>query len=432
MSLSGELGSIIIRGMVIDMNDRQFHTLVQLQAFLDGTMAVDFAVTADERYDFIARTLQRFGYRRLPRAGKGVVLRFLERVSGYSRQQLTRLVKRGSEQRPLSKRYCASRTSFARTYTSADVRLLAHTDSLHDTLSGLATKKLMERAYGIFGDARYARLAVISVAHLYNLRQQTGYQRHRQVWTKTRPVTVAIGERRAPSPNHQPGYLRVDSVHQGDRDGVKGVYHINTVDCVTQYEGVATCERISEAFLIPVLEALLDSFPFVIKGFHSDNGSEYINRHVAELLNKLLIEEQTKSRSRHCNDNAQAESKNGAIVRKHLGYSHIPQRFATLVNAFCSEHLNPYINFHRPCLFAETITDAKGRQRKRYPYRLMMTPYEKLKSLPKAEQFLKPGITFALLAAQAAAVSDNDAAQRLNGARAILFKTIFNRSTKAA
>ena len=424
--------SIMMEGMVIDMNDKELATLAQLQAFLEGTTAVDFTVAADERYDFIARTVQRFGYRLLPRAHKAVVLRYLERVSGYSRQQLTRLVKRGAEQYPLTKRYCASRTSFARTYTSADVRLLAHTDSLHSTLSGLATKKLMERAYGIFGDARYQRLAAISVAHLYNLRHRAGYQRLRQVWTRTRPVTIAIGERRAPSPNHQPGYLRVDSVHQGDQDGIKGVYHINTVDCVTQYEGVATCERISEAFLIPALEALLDSFPFVIKGFHSDNGSEYINRNVAQLLNKLLIEEQTKSRSRHSNDNAQAESKNAAIVRKHLGYSHIPQRFAALVNAFCRDHLNPYINFHRPCLFAETITDAKGRQRKRYPYALMMTPYEKLKSLPLAEQFLKPGITFQQLDAQASAISDNDAAQRLNDARAILFKTIFNRSKKAA
>jgi transposase InsO family protein len=422
----------MMRGMVIDMNDEQLHTLAELQAFLDGTMAVDFAVAADERYDFIARTVRRFGYGRLKRTEKAVVLRFLERVSGYSRQQLSRLVKRGGERHQLIKRYRASRTSFARTYTSADVLLLAATDTLHGTLSGLATKKLMERAFGVFGDARYARLAIISVAHLYNLRQQTGYQRHRRLWTKTRPVTIAIGERRAPAPNHQPGYLRVDSVHQGDQDGVKGVYHINTVDCVTQYEGVATCERISEAFLIPVLEALLDSFPFVIRGFHSDNGSEYINHDVAKLLNKLLIEEQTKSRSRHCNDNAQAESKNGAIVRKHLGYSHIPQRFATLVNTFCCEHLNPYINFHRPCLFAEIITDAKGRQRKHYPYKLMMTPYEKLKSLAFAEQYLKSAINFQQLDVQAGAMSDNEAAQRLNEARAVLFRTIFNRSTKAA
>ncbi|MEK7730722.1 MAG: integrase [Planctomycetota bacterium] len=427
-----QLGSIMMRGMVIDMKDEQLHTLAQLQAFVDGTVAVDFSVKGEERYGFIARTLRRFGYVRLKRPDKGVVLRFLGRVSGYSRQQLTRLVQRVRAQAPLLKRYRASRTSFARTFSNADVLLLAHTDTLHGTLSGLATKKLMERAYGVFGETRYERLATISVAHLYNLRKRSGYLRHRQVWTKTRPVTIAIGERRAPAPNNRPGYLRVDTVHQGDQDGVKGLYHINAVDCVTQYEVVATCERISEAYLIPVLEALLRSFPFVILGFHSDNGSEFINGPVVKLLNKLLIEEQTKSRSRHSNDNAQAESKNGAIVRKHLGYSHIPQRFAALVNAFDRDYLNPYVNFHRPCLFAETITDAKGRQRKRYPYKLMMTPYEKFKSLPLAEQFLKSGITFPQLDAQASAMSDNEAAERLNNARATLFKTIFNRSKTAA
>lgn len=422
----------MMRGMVIDMNDEQLRTLGDLQGFLNGTVAMDFTVAAEERYEFIARTVRRFGYVRLKRGNKAVVLRFLERVSGYSRQQLTRLVKRGCERRQLTKRYRGSRTSFARIYTGADVRLLAYTDTLHGTLSGLATKKLMERAYGVFGDARYERLATISVAHLYNLRQRPGYQHQRQVWTRTRPASVPIGERRAPTPNNRPGYLRVDSVHQGDQDGLKGVYHINAVDCVTQYEIVATCERISEAFLLPVLEEMLLSFPFTLLGFHSDNGSEYINRQVAKLLDKLLIEEQTKSRSRHSNDNAQAESKNGAIVRKHLGYSHIPQHFATLVNAFCRDHLNPYINFHRPCLFAQTLTDAKGRSRKRYPYKLMMTPYEKLKSLPQAEHYLKPATSFQQLDAQARAISDNEAAQRLNDARAILFKTISNRSKTAA
>ena len=421
-----------MRGMVIDMNDEQLKTLGDLQGFLEGTVMMDFAVAPEERYAFIARTVKRFGYGRLKRSDKAVVLRFLERVSGYSRQQIARLVKRGGEHRPLIKRYHGSCTSFVRTYSGADVLLLAQTDTLHGTLSGLATKKLMERACGIFGDVRYQRLATISVAHLYNLRQRPTYQHQRQVWTKTRPTGVPIGERRAPAPNNRPGYLRVDSVHQGDQDGMKGVYHINAVDCVTQYEGVATCERISEAFLIPVLEALLQSFPFVILGFHTDNGSEYINRDVAKLLNKLLIEEQTKSRSRHSNDNAQAESKNGAIVRKHLGYSHIPQRFAAPVNVFCRDYLNPYINFHRPCLFAETMTDAKGRQRKRYPYTLMMTPYEKFKSLPQASTFLKLGITFAHLDHLAGAMSDNAAAERMNEARSRLFKTIFNRSKAAA
>ena len=415
----------MMRGMMIKMNDEQLKTLAQLKAFVEGTDPVDFVVSGEERYDFIARIVKRFGYSKLKRADKAVVLRFLERVSGYSRQQIARLVKRGCERRPLLKCYCGSRTSFVRRYTSADVLLLAKTDTLHDTLSGLATKKLMERAYVIFGDSRYQRLATISVAHLYNLRQRSDYRHQRQTWTKTRPVSTPIGERRAPTPNNRPGYLRVDSVHQGDQDGIKGVYHINAVDCVTQYECVATCERISEAYLVPVLEDLLQSFPFVIRGFHSDNGSEYINQNIVKLLNKLLIEEQTKSRSRHSNDNALAESKNASIVRKHLGYGHIPQRFAVPVNAFCRDYLNPYINFHRPCLFAETTTDAKGRQRKKYPYKLMMTPYEKLKSLPSSEEFLKPGITFEKLDAESSAMSDNEAAERMNNARAILFKTIF-------
>ena len=201
---------------------------------------------------------------------------------------------------------------------------------------------------------------------------------------------------------------------------------------MTQYDGVATCEHISEAYMIPVLENLLQSFPFVTLGFHTDNGSEYANRDVAKLLTKLLIEEQTKSRSRHSNDNAQAESKNGAIVRKHLGYSQIPQCFAAPVSEACRDYLNPYVNFYRPCLFAETMTDAKGKQRKRYPYWLVMTPYEKLKSLPQPETFLKLGVDFKQLDAQAKAMSDNDAAERMNAARSVLFKTIFNRSKTAA
>jgi len=432
MSLKWASESIMMQGMVIDMNDAKLRTLDQVRTFLQGTVSLEFSVLPEQRYEFIARTVRRFGYARLCRADKAVVLQFLMHVSGYSRQQLTRLVARAQQPVALVKRYSASRCSVVCTYTEADVRLLAHTDSLHGTLSGPATKKLMERAYRVFGDERYQRLATISVGHVYNLRKRSGYGRVRQAWTKTRSVHVAIGERRAPAPENRPGFLRVDSVHQGDQDGIKGLYHINAVDCVTQYQGVASCEQISEAFLIPVLEALLQSFPFPILGFHVDNGSEYINHRVAQLLNKLLIEQFTKSRPRHSNDNALVESKNGAVIRKHFGYGHIPQRYAQLVNAHCAEHLNPYLNLHRPCLFAETLTDKKGRQRKRYPYKLMMTPYEKLKSLPKAKQFLKKGITFKQLDAQAHAMSDNEAAQRLNEARTTLFRTIFNRSKSVA
>ena len=104
-------------------------------------------------------------------------------------------------------------------FTATDVALLADMDALHGTVSGPATKKLMERACHLFGDARFERLAGISVSHLYNLRGGTQYQRTRRHWTKTRPTGVPIGQRRAPQPNGRPGYIRIDSVHQGDQDG---------------------------------------------------------------------------------------------------------------------------------------------------------------------------------------------------------------------
>ena len=139
------------------------------------------------------------------------------------------------------------------------------------------------------------------------------YTSKRRVFSKTQHTSVSIGERRKPQPNGQPGYLRIDTVHQGDQDKQKGVYHINAVDEVTQMEVVCAVEKISERYLIPVLEQLIDEFPFVVKAVHADNGSEYINRRVAALLQKLLIE-LTKSRSRHSNDNALAESKNGSCT----------------------------------------------------------------------------------------------------------------------
>jgi len=116
-------------------------------------------------------------------------------------------------------------------------------------------------------------------------------------YTKTRAVQVAIGERRKRQPGGQPGYLRVDTVHQGDQDGSKGVYHINAVDEVTQWQVIGSVAAITQTHLEPVLRAILGQFPFLIRGFHSDNGSEFINDSVSGLLKRLLIE-QTKSRPR--------------------------------------------------------------------------------------------------------------------------------------
>lgn len=414
------------------MNEERLVTLPQLRQFVAGTTEVEFRRWGqdEDRYRHIEGVLRRFRYVRLKRVDKGLVVRYLMRTTGYSRPQLVRLIQR-AQVGALKKNYRAPVHGFARRFTDADVALLATTDTLHGTLSGPATRHLMQRALTTYGDARYARLATISNGHLYNLRQRAGYRERRREWTKTHATQVSIGERRAPAPDGRPGFIRIDSVHQGDQDGVKGVYHINAVDCLTQWELVATCEKISEAYLLPVIKALLGGFPFQILGFHADNGSEYINHKVARLLDKLRVEF-TKSRPRHSNDNGLAETKNGAVIRKQLGYEHIPQCFAAAVNAFCAEHLNPYLNFHRPCLFAEEITDQKGKIRKRYPQRLVMTPFEKLATLDDVEQFLRRGVTLESLHRQATRISDNDAAARLNEARTQLFAAIHKRSKNAA
>jgi len=426
MSLNKKLENVHDERMKIIMNVKHLQTLQQVTDFLHGSGAFEPAsATKVERYQWIDQTLRHFRYARCSKADKGLLIAYICRISGYSRQQITRMIRRFLTQGKLTWDVSPAK-GFVSRYTAEDIRLLAEMDALHDTPSGPAVKKLCERALTLFGEQRYERLAGISVAHLYNLRKRSEYRKVRIVHEKTRPVKNSIGIRRKPDPQGRPGFIRVDTVHQGDLDGVKGLYHINAVDEETQFEVVFTVERISEQFLIPALEALLESFPFQILGFHADNGSEYINRRVAELLEKLRIE-LTKSRSRHCNDNALAESKNAAVVRKILGYCHIPQKFAPEVNRFNQEYLVPYVNYHRPCFFPEVITDSKGRQRKRYRYAQMMTPYEKLKSLPNAEQFLKPGLSFQSLDDIAYAISDNEAAQRLQEARHHLFKSIDER-----
>ncbi|MEX1165503.1 MAG: DDE-type integrase/transposase/recombinase [Hydrogenophaga sp.] len=289
---------------------------------------------------------------------------------------------------------------------------------------------LLRRAYTEYGDVRYERLATLSVSHLYNLRKTAGYQKLRVSFTKTRAVCNPIGVRKAPRPNGRAGWVRIDSVHQGDLDGVKGVYHITCVDSASQWQVQACVEGISEAYLLPVLAAVIAQFPFEIEGFHSDNGSEYINHKVAKMLEKLRIE-QTKSRSRHSNDNALAESKNASVVRKHMGYSHIPQKYAKPINAFYEGVFNSWLNLHRPCLFATEVLTDKGRVKKVYKNKDAKTPLERLVQL--GEQGLvnfKASTTLASLLTLAQEKTDLQAARAMQQAKAESFE-LFNKPKRS-
>jgi len=396
-------------------------SLEQIRAFLEASEEVHFeGQKREEIYGWISRTLQVHSYGQQSRGNRGLLRRYVEKLTGLSRAQVTRLIGRylnGGEVKERSYR----RHRFRQRYTRADIELLAAVDEAHETLSGPATRRILEREYGEYGKPEYERLAGISVAHVYNLRKQRRYRECRLSYTKTRPTLVTIGERRRPNPQGQPGYLRVDTVHQGDQDGAKGVYHINAVDEVTQWQVVACVPRISEAWLQPVLQAILKQFPFHIRGFHSDNGSEFVNATVAQLLSKLLIG-QTKSRPRHSHDNGLVEAKNGAVIRKHMGYGHIAASHAEPIQRFYSEYFNPYLNFHRPCAQPDIEIDDKGRQRRRY--RRYQTPLETLLAIPKPEQYLRSGVSVAMLRRIAHVISDTEAAGRMQQAKRTLFEEL--------
>ena len=434
--LSGRRRRLIIRQMVIDMNEAQVRTLEQVRQVVEGTQTLEFKSSRDGagRYEWISEVLRRFEYRRLKRAERGVLRVYLQKFSGYSRAQITRLVGQWVAGNALVKHYRTPEHAFARRYTRADTVLLAEVDRAMNTLSGPATACVLRRQRDQFGDARFERLGTLSVGHLYNLRNSAAYRAQRVEMTKTRPVkAVTIGVRRAPAPDGRPGFIRIDSVHQGDQDGVKGLYHINAVDCVTQWQVVATVQTIAEAHLLPVIEQMLAQFPFTILGFHADNGSEYVNHQVARLLDKLRAEF-TRSRPRHSNDNGLAESKNGSVVRKTFGYTHIPQQHASRFNTFCCEFLNPFLNFHRPCLFATELPDPKkpGRIKRVYRAKDAMTPLDKLASLTKPAQFLRPGMTLKHLQELATALTDVQAGEELYAARAALFSPKLMRTSKLA
>lgn len=406
--------------MTIRMRNLERLTLDEMQEFVRANRQVVWA--AEEResaYGLIERILRGQQYRRLKKGQKGIVRRFLGKVTGMSRAQLTRLIQRWAETRRIERKP-ARHPNFPRRYSAEDIALLAEVDAAHEDLSGPAVRYLCQRAWAVFGDGNFERLAKISASHIYNLRKSAVYRKVRVSVQHTRARQVSIGERRRPEPKGRPGYLRVDTVHQGLHDGQPGVYHVNSVDTVTQWQVVGCTQTISEQHLIPVLEAMLHQYPFRIVGFHCDNGSEYLNHTVVKLLNKLLVEEFTKSRAYHSTDNALVEGKNGAVVRKQIGYGPIASEHAEALQRFYTAYLNPYLNYHRPCGYATVTSDQRGKRKRTYRHKDYRTPYEKLRSLPEWEKSLKDGITREMLQSQAGARSDTEAARRMQKAKVAL------------
>ena len=402
----------------MDMDDNHIMSVAQLTELVKFGKCVKFnSSNKRQTYEWIGRTLGRFHYFSESKKNRGIIKNYVTAMTGYSEGQIDKLI---AMKKKFGRIFVRERTqhSFPKKYEASDVALLAESTFLLNHPNGRAVKQMMKDMYHLYGDNRFEKLQHISVSHFYNLRKTRQYESHILFIKKTCATNANIGIRKKPRPDGKPGFLRVDSVHQGDLDKQKGVYHINLVDEVTQWEIVGYVEGISEHFLAPLLEVLLELFPFKILGFHSDNGSEYINQVTSKLLNKLNIE-QTKSRSRKTNDNALVEGKNGAVIRKQMGYRHIPKKHAKEINQFYGEYLIPHINFHRHCAYATEYTDSRGKIRK--VYETYMTPCQKLLSIENVEQYLKPGVTKESINQEQMKMSHVEAAQKLQAAKAKLF-----------
>jgi transposase InsO family protein len=407
--------------MQVRMQNVEPLTEQQIGEFLRGSEVIEFGgQSRAEVYAMVQASLVRQEYFRQGKKQRGAIRAYLCKLTGRSLPQMTRLIRQQKTHGEI-RLVQRTRRRFATRYTEADVGLLAEVDRAHERLNGPSTRRILQREYREFGRKEYERLAGISASHIYNLRRSPVYRRRTVGFEHTKPTGVSIAERRRPDPKGMPGYIRIDTVHQGDWEGAKGVYHINAVDTVTQWEIAGCVEKISEQYLLPVLEAILHQFPFRILGFHSDNGSEFVNHKVAEMLDGLLIEF-TKSRANRSQDNALVEGKNGAVIRKHVGYGHIAAPHAEAVQKFYTAHFNPYLNYHRPCGFATTSFNARGKRTRRYKADDYQTPYEKLKSLPEAAQYLKQEGSFARPDRTATKMSDTECARKMGEAKAKLLR----------
>lgn len=398
------------------MDDSRIESIEQLEQLVNSSERLVLSLSSiEDKYACIDRTVDRFTYRKLGRKQKHVVYRYLRKLTGYKKAQLLRLIKRSVVGALVRKAY--KRENPNRIYTSADVKLLEKTDEFHLRLNATATHEILRREWEVFGHWQYQHIARVSVSHINNLRHHPVYVNS---WVNaTKPREIAIGATKPPEPNNLPGAIRIDTVHQRD------VFHINAVDEITQWEIVVCVPVIAESVMKPALERLLAQFPFRVFNFHSDRGGEFINYTVEAILNRLLIKH-TKSRSRHCNDNALVETKNGSVIRKNMGYAHVNQPMADTINAYYEHWFNPYLNFHRPCLYlTETKKDDRGRERRVYGD--VMVPYDKLKQVYRETKrnVLVSSTSWKKLDTIAFDYSDNEFAERVRIEERKLFNKIF-------
>lgn len=406
------------------MNSSPAKSIKQLNNFLKLENTSFKIKNKKTAYQFIRKTIWNVKYYCLSKPQRGNVLQYLSLMTGYSHSHTKSLVLRAKKGNLIDPQSTKNKTSFQRKYSDEDINLLADYDGLANYPNGVSLQESFRRMFEDFNDDRFKRLANISLGHIYNLRKTSTYRRATLKYEHTKPVSENhIGIREKPRPDNRPGFIRVDSVHGGDKDGQKGVYYVNLVDEVTQFEIVVCVKGISIKYLKEVWDEVLVSFPFGIIQFHSDNGSEFINEQVAEILNMMNIRH-SKSRPRRHNDNGLVESKNGWVIRKHFGYMYVDKKYAPVINEFLDKYFNRFLNYHRPCAFPTRIVQENGKVKITYPKEDYKTPYAKLKQVDPDGEYLQDGLTYEKLDVLAYGISDYDYLKKMKLAQKKMLRKI--------
>src|SRR5271157_256080 len=170
---------------MISVHEAENLSLERIASFLAASQEIRFRGEKREQvYVWLETVLRQRQYRQQGRKARGLLRRYLEEMTGRSRAQVTRLIARYQASGTVEA-VSYRRHRFAQRYTRADIELLAAVDEAHDTLSGPATRRILQREYQQYGKPEYERLASISVAHLYNLRRQQRYRERRLRYDKT-------------------------------------------------------------------------------------------------------------------------------------------------------------------------------------------------------------------------------------------------------
>ena len=417
------MNQIELNRMKIQFKDSHQDNDTTINALFEANKCTQISFdTKSEKINWVKQFLNKVKYKRIEQKTlKTKIKAIIADSTGLSDRTIDLWIYKYKHGKLKSKTY--KRNTFHKIYTWDDIILLVKVDAATERISASSLCNLFDREYNIFHKKEFERLANISKSHINNLRLTPAYKRRAIVFEKTHSTKshfLPIGKMEAKG---IPGYLRVDTVHSGTHNEQKGLYYINMIDDTLQTEYVFTVPVISERFMRVILDILLQSYWTPIEAFHSDGGSEYNNNVVVALLNKLHIEDCTRSRPYHCNDNALIEMKNGYIIRKHFGFGYIPKEFSEKFNIYLSEYFNEYLNFHRSSGYLTgTHKSKKGRTVREYSY--YNTPYETFKE--KYIEYLKPGLTIEDLDKIAYAKSDYESAQEMNKYKKELFKEIFN------